>query len=172
MSNNFCQLSNMFNLLQRKEPFNSNMTMRQSGLVLQDNSVVRHCEAQSYRHLHCITYPGHHKWSTESKTWTCEVMKILFEYSTRYLMSEILSWNWDPWEILYLQATMYFFGYYMNILLTRRSQLYSCFKKGMGYHSFMALNRATDMSADDWLSLTRTKLSHFFMSGDTLFSQW
>ena len=86
---------------------------------------------------------------------------------------KLMSHEWDielnmRWEIWHFQATMYYFVYYMNILRTR-SQLYSCFKKRMGCHSFMALKRVSDMSTADWLSQTCTKLSQFFMSGDTVF---
>ena len=48
------------------------------------------------------------------------------------------------------------FVYYKNILLTRRSRLNSSFKKRTRCHS-MALNRASDMSAADWLSQTQVK---------------
>ena len=55
-------------------------------------------------------------------------------------------------EILYLQATIYYFVNYITILLRRRSQLHSCFEKRTHCHSFMALNRVSDLSAADWLS--------------------
>ena len=60
-------------------------------------------------------------------------------------------------EIPYLQATMYYFVYYINILLTRRSPLNSSFKKRTRCHSFMALNRASDVPVADWLSQTHVK---------------
>ena len=50
-------------------------------------------------------------------------------------------------EIPYPQATMYYFVYYINVLLTRRSSLYSCFKKKTRWHWFIVLNRASDKSA-------------------------
>ena len=63
-------------------------------------------------------------------------------------------------EIPYLQATMYYFVHYINILLTKNSRLNARFKKRTRCHSFMALNRASDMSAADWRSQhTREKLS-------------
>ena len=78
-------------------------------------------------------------------------------------------------EISYLQATMYHFVYNINILLTRRSRLNSRFKKKTRCHSFMALNRASDVTAADWLSqkheknyrnlslvMIRFKALHFF----------
>ena len=47
-------------------------------------------------------------------------------------------------EIPYLQATMYYFFYYINILLTRGSPFNSCFKKGTRWrHWFIAQNRVT-----------------------------
>ena len=60
-------------------------------------------------------------------------------------------------EIPYLQATMYYFVYYINILLTRGGRPNSCFKKRTHCHSFTALNRASDISAVDWLSQTHVK---------------
>ena len=60
-------------------------------------------------------------------------------------------------EIPYLQATMYYFVYYINILLTRRNRLNSRFKKRTRCYSFMALNRASDVPAADWLSQTQVK---------------
>ena len=59
--------------------------------------------------------------------------------------------------ILYLQATMH---YYLNTLLTRRSRSYSGFRKRTRFHSFMALNRASDVAAGDWQSQTQVKLSY------------
>ena len=60
-------------------------------------------------------------------------------------------------EIPYLQATMYYFVYYINILLTRKSRLNSRFKKRTHYHSFMGLNRASNVPAADWLFQTHVK---------------
>ena len=53
-------------------------------------------------------------------------------------------------EIPYLLATMYYFVYYIN-------QLNSRFKKRTHCHSFMVLNKASDMPAADWLSQTQVK---------------
>ena len=63
-------------------------------------------------------------------------------------------------EILYLQATMH---YYLNTLLTRRSRSYSGFRKRTRFHSFMALNRASDVAAADWQSQTHVnyRIDHF-----------
>ena len=47
---------------------------------------------------------------------------------------------------------MYYCVYYINNLLTRISQPSLTFKKRTRNHTFMALNRASDMSAADWLS--------------------
>jgi len=58
-------------------------------------------------------------------------MKFLFECSTRYLTSEMSSWTLD-------------------ILQTRSFKTMCC-------HSFLALKRASDMSAADWLSQTYVK---------------
>ena len=55
-------------------------------------------------------------------------------------------------EIPYLQAILYHFVSCINTLLTRSSQIYSCFKKRTGCHSFIALNKVSDMAAADWLS--------------------
>ena len=52
----------------------------------------------------------------------------------------------------YLQATMFYFVHFTNILLTRGRRLNSLLKKRMRYNSFMVLNRASDVSAADWLS--------------------
>ena len=56
-------------------------------------------------------------------------------------------------EIPYLQATMYYFVYYVNILLTRTY----C-------HSYMAPNRMSDMPAADWLCQTCEKVIVVFSS--------
>ena len=53
-------------------------------------------------------------------------------------------------EILYLKATMYYFVYYINILLARKSRLNSHFKKRRHCHSFIALNRTSNVPAADW----------------------
>ena len=52
---------------------------------------------------------------------------------------------------------MYYFVYYINILPTRRSRLNSRFKKRTLCYSLTALNRASDVSAADWLSHTQVK---------------
>ena len=80
-----------------------------------------------------------------------------------------------PWDIElntrryipYLQATMYYFSYYIDILLTRRSRLNSHFRKGT-----LVLNRASDASAADWLFQTHVKSSFIvnFHGGDTVLS--
>lgn len=59
-------------------------------------------------------------------------------------------------QIPYLQAILYYFVSCINILLTR-SQLSSGFKKRMCCHSFIALNKVSDVAAADWLSQTHTK---------------
>ena len=69
---------------------------------------------------------------------------------------------WESTEILYLQATMYYFVHYINTLLTRRSRLYSSFKKKKCSHSFMAVNKVSDVSAADWLNQTHAKNCHNF----------
>ena len=66
--------------------------------------------------------------------------------------------------LIFLQASMYLFVYYTNNLLTTRSRLNSRFKKRTPCRSFMALNRASDMSVADWLSQT-----HMKSFGDTVF---
>ena len=67
----------------------------------------------------------------------------------------------------YLQATTYYFVYHLNILLTRKSRLNTRLKNRTRFHSFMLLNRASDVPAADWLSQTREKL--IFTCGDTVF---
>ena len=52
---------------------------------------------------------------------------------------------------------MYYFVYYIKILLTRKSRINSRFQKRTRCHSFMALKRASDLSAADWLSQTHVK---------------
>ena len=61
-------------------------------------------------------------------------------------------------EIPYLQATMHYLLYCINIYLTRRSRLQK------ESHSFMVLNRASYKLAADWLAQT-----HVWLYG---FSQW
>ena len=64
-------------------------------------------------------------------------------------------------------ATMYYFVYYINTLLTRRNRLNSHSQKRMRCHSFVALNRASDVPVADWLSQTHVKNSrNFFTCGD------
>ena len=46
---------------------------------------------------------------------------------------------------------------HLRILLTRKSRLHSHFKKRTRSHSFMALNRASDVRATHWLSQTNEK---------------
>ena len=55
------------------------------------------------------------------------------------------------------------------ILLTWRGWLNSEFKKRIHCHSFMALNRASDVSAADWLSQHTWKINDFSKCGDTVF---
>ena len=57
---------------------------------------------------------------------------------------------------------MYYFVYYINILLTRRSRLNSRFKKGTRCYSFMVLNRLSDVPAADWLFQTQVKNYCYF----------
>ena len=57
-------------------------------------------------------------------------------------------------KIPYLQATMYYFVFYINILLTGRSER---FKKRNRCYSLMARNSVSDMSAADWLFQTHVK---------------
>ena len=57
----------------------------------------------------------------ENNTRALGDMEFLFECSTRYFTSEIS--NVTRREISNLQATMYYFGFYINILLTRKSRL-------------------------------------------------
>ena len=61
-------------------------------------------------------------------------------------------------EIPYLQATMCYF-YFLYKHLTNKRKQPKRFKKRTRYHSFMALNRATGVSAadHDWLSQTHVK---------------
>ena len=59
---------------------------------------------------------------------------------------------------------MYYFAYYINILLIKRSRLSSRFKKKTRRHSFMALNRVSDVPAADWLSQTRDSVVIRFLS--------
>ena len=65
---------------------------------------------------------------------------------------------------------MYYFVYYMNTLLTRRSRLNSLVKVRTRRHSFMALNRATDVSAADWLFQTHVKIYRNFSRAVIRFS--
>ena len=64
--------------------------------------------------------------------------------------------------IFYLRATIYYFVYSINILLTRRSRLNSRFKERTRCHLFTVLYRASDVSAADWLSHTLVKKYRFW----------
>ena len=70
--------------------------------------------------------------------------------------------------ISYLQATIYYFVYSINILLTRRSRLNSRFKERTRYHWFTALYRASDVSAADWLSQTLVKKYRFWNASNNV----
>ena len=72
-------------------------------------------------------------------------------------------------EIPYVQATMYYFVYYINTFLTRRSQRYSSFKNRMHCHSFIVLDRMIDVSVADWRSQTH-KIIIIFPVGRYSFS--
>lgn len=61
------------------------------------------------------------------------------------------------------------FVYNMNMLLTRRSRLNSLFKKRTRSYSLVALNRASDVSAADWLCQKRENSCNFFTCGDMVF---
>ena len=65
-------------------------------------------------------------------------------------------------KIPYLQASMSYFVYYINISLRGRSRFNSRVKKRMRGHSFMALNSASDVPAADWLPQTLVKNYHNF----------
>ena len=52
---------------------------------------------------------------------------------------------------------MYYFVCYINILLTRRGRLNSRLKKRTRCLSVMALNRASEVSAADWISQIHVK---------------
>ena len=70
---------------------------------------------------------------------------------------------------------IFFFRVFNSIshtVLTRRSRLYSRFKKRMRCHSFMALNRASDASAANWRSQTHVKFIVIFHVWRFGVSQW
>jgi len=75
--------------------------------------------------------------------------EFLFECSTQNLTRE------DSERVRH--RVQHHFVYYMNMLVTRRSRLNSLFKKRTCSYSFMALNRARDVSAADWLCQKREK---------------
>ena len=97
----------------------------------------------------------------ENNTWARGDME--FSSSVQFDISRVRAANERDIELNtrrenpHLQATMYYFVYYINISLTRRSRLSSRFKTRPYGHSFIALNEASDMSAADWLSHTNTK---------------
>ena len=75
-----------------------------------------------------------------NNTWAWGDVEFLL-CSTWYLTHKVLSWTWD-----------------------------SSFKKRRHCHSFMVLNRASDVPAADWLSQTHVKnCCNFVMFGDTFF---
>ena len=49
---------------------------------------------------------------------------------------------------------------------------YSRFKKSTRCHSFMALNKASDMSTADWLSQAHVKKYRYFSYVFSYISQW
>ena len=90
-------------------------------------------------------------------------MEFLFECSSRYFARSLRLFMRCRLEhekrnsINYLQATMHYYVYYINILLTRTSRLNARFKQKPRCHPFIALNSVSDMSAADWLSRTHVK---------------
>ena len=66
-----------------------------------------------------------------------------------------IEWNTRR-ETPYPQAAMLYFASYINTLLTW-SRLYARFKEEARCHSFMSLNRESDVSAADWPSQTHVK---------------
>ena len=79
-------------------------------------------------------------------------VEFFFEFSTRYFNKLNRRRG-----ITHLRATMYYFVYYVNTLLIRRSRLNSRLKKPTHCHSFMTLNGASDASTADWLFQTHVK---------------
>ena len=75
----------------------------------------------------------------ENNTWTQGDMKFRLDISRVNTKR----------AIPYLQATMYYFVYYINILLTRRNRHNSRFKKSTCCLSFMTQNRASDVPLAD-----------------------
>ena len=71
-------------------------------------------------------------------------------------MSEISSGTLEEKFHIPKQPCTLYFASYINTLLTR-SRLYSRFKKKARCHSFMSLNRESDVSAADWPSQTHVK---------------
>ena len=106
-------------------------------------------KATDHRHS-VLFYPIQSTW------WRCRIIhgarryglslrvfnSISHEWAQR--MSEIKCWTWED-KFNISEATMCYFVYYMSTLLTRRSRLNSLFKERTRCHSFMALNRASDV---------------------------
>ena len=95
-----------------------------------------------------LSYSG----DIENNTWVLRDVEFPLSCWTRYLRSSQCSdikFNMRR-EIPYLQATMSYFVYYMNTLLTRRSGLNSRFKKRTHCHSFVALNRVSESDFSEW----------------------
>ena len=59
-------------------------------------------------------------------------------------------------EIPYLQATMYYFFYYINTFPTRRGLLEWRLKKGMHCHSFIHGNWSSKWHVSSWLAIANT----------------
>ena len=57
----------------------------------------------------------------------------------------------------FISASNYGLFCYVNILLTRRANLIHVLKKRTRCHSFVAQNRASDVTTADWLSQTHVK---------------
>ena len=95
-----------------------NCTSKSRPLILVMNNLLFYCT----RSITIIVIIGSQY--TENDTWAYNDVEFLFEFNTRR-------------EILYLQATMYYFVYYINIKLTRRSWLNSLSKREcVGIHSW------------------------------------
>ena len=86
-----------------------------------------------------------------------------YKYAFRYLL--IYSYDNDDMRSSKSHVTLLT----LILLLTKRCSLNPRFKKRTRCHSFMAINRASDVSAADWLSQTHVENYRNFSSGVTWF---
>jgi len=128
------------------------------------NSILKFYWIKIWVFKHCILSTSL-KW--EKNSWARGDVEFFFVFNA--IPHAANGWHIElntTGENSYLQATTYYFVYYVNILPTKRRRLNSHFKKRTRCHSFIALNRASNVPA----AQTHMKNYHFSRVVIQLFS--